>query len=131
MDDTAYTLDHKDFKGMTISEMFRLCQSEQWRHLDRKVETDTLADPRGRQLSAPPSGSKFFHFHEVFGKIIAKQECIPVGCVPPAFCPYLPACTAPGVGVCMVPGGCTWSGGGTWSRGVLAQVLPPCGQTAT
>ena len=25
-----------------------------------------------------------------------KQECIPVGCVPPAFCPYLPACTAGG-----------------------------------
>ena len=24
------------------------------------------------------------------------QECIPVGCVPPTCCPYLPACTAPG-----------------------------------
>ena len=39
-----------------------------------------------------------------------KQECIPVGCVPPAFCPYLPACTAPG--------------------GVPAQVLPPRGQNS-
>ena len=51
-----------------------------------------------------------------------KQECIPVGCVPPARRPYLPG---PG------GGGCTWSGGGvpglggvpgpggcTWSRGV-------------
>ena len=32
-----------------------------------------------------------------------QQECIPVGCVPPACCPYLPACTA--------PRGCTWSQG--------------------
>ena len=31
----------------------------------------------------------------VYGKI-GKQDCIPVGCVPPARCPYLPACTAPG-----------------------------------
>ena len=57
-----------------------------------------------------------------------KQECIPVGCVPPASCPYLPACTAPGGvparGVYLVPGGCTCPGGVpgpgvcTWSRGV-------------
>ena len=26
----------------------------------------------------------------------SQQECIPVGCIPPACCPYLPACTAPG-----------------------------------
>ena len=51
------------------------------------------------------------------------QECLPVGCVPPACCPYLPACTASG-GV-PGPGGCTWSRGVylvplecTWSRGV-------------
>ena len=37
-----------------------------------------------------------------------EQECIPVGCVLPACCPYLPACTAPG----SVPvRGCTWSWG--------------------
>ena len=35
-----------------------------------------------------------------------QQECIPVGCVPPARRPYLPG-----------PGG-TWSGGCTWSGGV-------------
>ena len=44
-----------------------------------------------------------------------KQECIPVGCVPPTSCPYLPACTAPGGvparGVYLVPGGCTCPGG--------------------
>ena len=56
-----------------------------------------------------------------------KQECIPVGCVPSALCPYLPACTAqggctwsqgvylpsggvPGPGVYLVPGGCTCQG---------------------
>ena len=37
-----------------------------------------------------------------------KQECIPVGCVPPACCPYLPACTAPGV--YLPEGGCTCPG---------------------
>ena len=41
-----------------------------------------------------------------------KQECIPVGCVPLASCPYLPACTAPGVGGLpargvYLPRGCT------------------------
>ena len=40
--------------------------------------------------------------------LTTKQVCIPVGCVPPACCPYLPACTAPG-GVCSgwvsAPGG--------------------------
>ena len=41
----------------------------------------------------------------------SKQECIPVGSVPPACCPYLPACTAPrGV---PAPGGCTCQGGCT------------------
>ena len=72
-----------------------------------------------------------------------KQECIPVGCLPPARWLYLPACSAPGdvpgprgvylvrgvpgLGGCtwsggngyLVPGRCTWSGGGcTWSGGV-------------
>ena len=48
-----------------------------------------------------------------------KQECIPVGCVPPARRPYLPG---PGGGVpsrgCTWSGGCTCSGGCTWSQGV-------------
>ena len=71
--------------------------------------------------------------HSTIGHSI-KQECIRVGCVPSACCPYLPACTAPGVylvrggvpglGGVRGPGGCTWSGGvylvwgGTWSGGV-------------
>ena len=33
-----------------------------------------------------------------------RQKCIPVGCVPPACCHYLPACTAPGEGGCTCPG---------------------------
>ena len=36
------------------------------------------------------------------------KNAFQLGCVPPAWCPYLPACTAPG-GV-PGPGGCTWSG---------------------
>ena len=40
-----------------------------------------------------------------------KSVCIPVGCVPPACCPYLPACTAGGRGhVCYQRGVCYWGG---------------------
>ena len=49
---------------------------------------------------------------------ILKQECIPVGCVPPAYCPYLPACTAQG-GV-YIPGG-----GGVPARGVYLSRYTP------
>ena len=93
-------------------------------------------------------------------KSIHKQECIPLGCVPPACCPYLPACTARGggvpgpggylvwrgtwsQGVYLVPGGvpgprgCTWSGGGTWSPGSVpgprectCPGTPPCEQNS-
>ena len=34
-------------------------------------------------------------FMQTFEHFI-KQVCIPVGCVPPACCPYLPACTVSG-----------------------------------
>ena len=54
----------------------------------------------------------------IYGKV-TEQDCIPVGCVPPVCCLYLPACTA-------LWGG-AWSGGclplvpgGAWSGGVLA-----------
>ena len=68
-----------------------------------------------------------------------QEECILVGCVPPACCPYLPACTARGCtwsrGVYLVQGeGGTWFWGGVpgpegcnWSRGGvpgLAGYLP-------
>ena len=62
-----------------------------------------------------------------------KQECIPVGCVPPTCCPYLPACTAPREGV-HAHGGFTCLGGPCPGEGgVPAQggtclggyVLPP------
>ena len=36
-------------------------------------------------------------------KKIKEQDCIPVGCVPSACYPYLPACTVPG-------GVCSWGG---------------------
>ena len=32
------------------------------------LHVGTLADPRGGVRDAPPPGSKFFHFHAVFGK---------------------------------------------------------------
>ena len=73
--------------------------------------------------------------HQKTTKMLTKQECIPVGCVMPACCLYLPACTAWGVflvrGLHLVPGGMylvwgvhlvsggTWSGGCTWSEGGL------------
>ena len=80
-----------------------------------------------------------------------QQECIPVGCIPPTCCLYLPACTAPrgctcpggvypprGVYLPMglpargvlaqggvpAPGGCTCPGGCTWPRCMLAYTPP-------
>ena len=44
-------------------------------------------------------------FLNVFTEFSDKQECIPVGFVQPACCPYLPACTALGVSA---PGGGGW-----------------------
>ena len=58
-----------------------------------------------------------------YDQMIQKQDCIPVGCVPPACCPYLPAYTAPGDAFsgeggcllpeegCLVPVGCLLPGG--------------------
>ena len=61
-----------------------------------------------------------------------KQVCIPVGCVPPACCPYLPACTVqgnvcfPGVsasqGECLLPkGGVCFPRGVSAPRGCVSQ----------
>ena len=47
--------------------------------------------------------NSIINVHTSHRKRKRKQECIPVGCVLPACCPYLPACTA--------PRGCTWLGG--------------------
>ena len=83
-------------------------------------------------LGTPPRPN-FFNFHAVFWqksciikicmkmrtfggqhlllKIHDKQECIPVGCVPPACCPYLPGvgvvvpASGPGGFLPLVPGG--------------------------
>ena len=69
-----------------------------------------------------------------------QEDCIPVGCVPPACCPYLPACTVPRVSGRggAVPGrGGAWSRGGVWSRrGEVYPSMqwgrppPPCGQNS-
>ena len=50
-----------------------------------------------------------------------EQVCISVGCVPPAYCPYLPACTAPKGGECT----CHRVRGCTCQWRVPAPVLPP------
>ena len=57
-----------------------------------------------------------------------KQDCIPVGCIPPAHWPYLPAALLWGGGACSRAGGdCSEGGclvptgvcsGGVWSKGV-------------
>ena len=58
----------------------------------------------------------FTQFSDKKYYILKRQDCIPVGCVPSARWPYLPACSAPG-GVCS--GGCLLPGG-VCSRGVSA-----------
>ena len=53
----------------------------------------------------------------------SEQECIPVGCVPPTCCPYLPVCTAPGCpgGGVTCPGGVPAQGGVPALGGVPAR----------
>ena len=63
-----------------------------------------------------------------------EQECIPIGCVPPACWLYLPACTAPGGGGYLpgeyLPRGCTCLGGVPAQVGVPEQgVYLPRGWT--
>ena len=41
-------------------------------------------EPNGGDRDAAPSQFNYFHFYAVFSKNLAKQECIPVECVPPA-----------------------------------------------
>ena len=67
-----------------------------------------------------------FHFYEL-DDYLREQDCIPVGCVPPALWPYLRACSVPGDVPGLGGGGCTWSGGEgvpglgrcTWSGGCV------------
>ena len=96
---------------------FRFTHTHHWQVRGTGVARDAPPTPR----------SNFFHVHAGFSKNHLKKECIPLGCVLPACCPYLPACTASGGGVSGPRvGGCTWSwrgaapgpGGCTWSQGV-------------
>ena len=43
----------------------------------------------GEGVLSALSWSNFFYSHTVFSENLAKQECIPVGCIPPAHWPYL------------------------------------------
>ena len=95
------------------------------------------AVPLRRQGSHFFSQTKFLDSSTIFANFSLlyknnfQQECIPVGCVPPACCPYLPACTNLEEGMYLVRG-CTWFRGGvpgpggcTWSRGMYL-VPGPC-----
>ena len=101
------------------------------RQNDRQVKTlpcrDFVAGGKNYRKSKISSDLKN---SKICFKNLFQQECIPVGCVPPACCTYLPACTAPGgmylpgggtwvggvpAGGCTcLPGGCTCPGGCTW-----------------
>ena len=67
-----------------------------------------------------------------------EQECIPVGCVPPARLLYLPECSARGRGACSrgVPAPVLWEclvrGGGVWYPSMHwgRTPLPPCEQNS-
>ena len=76
--------------------------------------------------------------HQFQIKFFQKQVCIPVGCVPPVCCPYLPACTAQGK--VSAPGGlsslgsvCSW--GVSTPGGCLLPVggvcIPACTEADT
>ena len=73
----------------------------------------------------PPSRSNFFHFHAVFGKNLAKQECIAVGCIPPTCCPYpvVSHVSRGREGVCPIHPGCRPPGHSPPALG--CRLLPP------
>ena len=65
------------------------------------------------------------HFRHSFVQTSIKQDYIPVGCVPPARWPYLPASSARGGGW---SGGCLFGGVPAWSRwGVCSWGVPGLG----
>ena len=59
----------------------------------------------------------FFHLYAVFRKNYAKQECIPVGCVPAASRPYAGVCFPGGWRVSVPGGGCLLLEGGVSAPG--------------
>ena len=96
-------------KGTSLQRLFKYAQYGKL----AKVLTGAAADPwrtikgveRSQNLieSTLKVGSLcevYVKFHRTLdgkrGFFKTSQVCIPLGCVPPACCPYLPACTAPG-----------------------------------
>ena len=59
----------------------------------------------------------------------SEQDCIPVGCLPPARWPYLPACSARGGGCLLrgvsAPAGCLLGGGGWYTSMHWGRQPPP------
>ena len=94
-----------------------------WLHFRSQVMSEVLVGYMTCRKSTPFLVRKwlsirlsgfFWSSVRIFFKIMTKQECIPVGCVPSTCCPYLPACTA--------PGGCTCQRGVPASRVYLLGV---------
>ena len=88
------------------------------RHYMSKIQwiyTFTLNSELKGHSHQAKAGAKVKNIKEQVKKI-KEQDCIPVGCAPPACCPYLPACTAWGVcsqgGLPLVWGGVPVSGPG-------------------
>ena len=84
-----------------------------------QIKAHTQGEIQGDQEQTPPEQLllRVVHIllecilvHAIFGKNLSKQECIPVGCILPDCCPYLPACTAPGGVPASGPGGCLLPG---------------------
>ena len=92
----------------TIGGQTEHCQVTPTSYIANSILINIIGRSNGVLAMRVPFRSELFHFHAVFGENLAKQEYISVGCVPPACCPYLPACTAPKGGV-PGPRGCTWS----------------------
>ena len=74
------------------------------------------AGPSEIQLPPPPhthTKKNLIDVRVLKNKTINKN-CIPVGCIPPARSPYLPACTAPGWWSPCQGGSALPGGGGRW-----------------
>ena len=121
---------------MSVRNVFVLLWTENY---NWQLTSRTGCRDRCTMIGHPPGFKSKSRRHQrgiPVSKLIQKQECIPVGYVPPACCPYLPACTAPG-GVpaqgsvpargVYLPGGCTCPGECTYPGGVPARGYLPGG----
>ena len=91
------------------------CGSWEWIPIQKYSKENVLLVTIAGNVSA-----ECVFFSPGFCGFSTQQECIPVGCIPPTCCPYLPACNAVEGGV-PGPGGVPAQGGGVPGPG---QYLP-------